>query len=134
MIPPFTRKHLRAASTKRPMDWRYLSGLPTRYNVALQDVLKGESSQSSRVDLATLYNFMLSAKELGLIDDGGMADDSAPRLAAAYTRAATGKSFRLDGRTAEVIKEMIATFEMVARAISERDYMRVCNHVPTLVK
>lgn len=132
MNPPFTRKDLRAASTKRPIPWNNLQNLPMRFNVALEDVLRGDSSKSSGVDIATLFSFMLSAKEMGFIEDGGLTEDSAPNLAAAYTRIDSGKPFRLDGRTAEAIKEMIVAFETVAKSISERDYMRVCNHVPKL--
>lgn len=128
MTPPFTRKDMRAASAKRPIDWSQLKNLPVRYNLALADVLKGDSSKSSRVDITTLFSFMLSAKQLGLIDDGGMICDVGALLADAHRRVQTGKPFRLDGRTSEVIKEMIGMFETIVRSISERDFMRVCNH------
>jgi hypothetical protein len=134
MTPVFTRKDLKAASTKRPTDWRLLRTLPARFSVALEDVLKGESTESSRIDLATLYSFMMSAKELGHIDDDGLIESSVGGLAKAYTRTDDGKPFRLDAVSAEALKEMIPTYELLAKSLSARDYMKVCNHVPLFVK
>lgn len=132
--PLFTRKDLGAASTNRPMPWNTLQHMPIRFNVALEDVLKGESTESSRVDIATLYSFMMSARKLNLIDDGGLIDDSVGLLAKAYTRTDSGKPFRLDAISAEAIKEMIVAYEELAKNLSARDYMKVCNHIPDYMK
>ena len=132
--PLFTRKDLAAASTKRPMEWNRLQHMPIRFNVALEDVLKGESTESSRVDIATLYSFMMSARELNLIDDGGLIDDSVGLLAKAYTRTDSGKPFRLDAVSSEAIKEMIVAYEELAKNLNARDYMKVCNHIPDFMK
>lgn len=132
--PVFTRKELSAASTKRPIDWWRISNLPMRYEVALEDVLKGKSSKSSRVDIATLYSFMMSASELGHIHDSGLIENSLNLLAKAYTRINDGHTFRLDAISAEAVREMIPSFEMVAKNISARDYMKVCNYVPNYTK
>ena len=132
--PLFTRKALKAASTKKAIDWWRISNLPMRYEVALEDVLKGKSSKSSRVDIATLYSFMMSASELGHIHDGGLIESSLNLLAKAYTRINDGHAFRLDAISAEAVREMIPSFEMVAKNISARDYMKVCNHVPNYTK
>ena len=134
MKPLFTRKDLAAASTKKAMEWNRLKHLPIRFNVALEDVLKGESTESSRVDIATLYSFMMSARKLNLIDDGGLIDDSIGLLAKAYTRTDSGKPFRLDAVSAEAIKEMIVAYEELAKGLSSRDYMKVCNHIPDFMK
>lgn len=134
MKPLFTRKDLKAASTKRPMPWNRLEPLITRFNVALFDVLKGESSESSRIDIATLYSFILAAKELGHADDGGIIAESSVGLAKAYTRIDNGQTFRLDAVSAEAIKEMIPAYELLAKSLSARDYMRVCNHIPDYMK
>lgn len=134
MKPLFTRKDLRAASTKRPMEWVRLRHMPLRFNVALEDVLKGKSTESSRIDLATLYSFMISAKELKLIEVGDLIDSSAAGMAKAYTRTDDGKPFRLDAISAEAIKEMIPAYEMLAKNLSARDYMKTCNHIPNYLK
>lgn len=134
MKPLFTRKDLAAASTKRPMEWNRLQHLPTRFNVALEDVLKGESTESSRIDLATLYSFMMSAKELGHIDDDGLIETSVGNLAKAYTRINDGKPFRLDAVSSEALKEMIAAYELLAKSLSARDYMKTVNHIPDFMK
>jgi hypothetical protein len=134
MKPLFTRKDLANASTKRPMAWNLLNHLPIRFNVALEDVLRGESTESSRIDLATLYSFMMSAKELNHIDDGDLIECSVSGLAKAYTRTDDGKPFRLDAISAEALKEMISAYEMLAKNISARDYMKVCNHIPDYMK
>lgn len=132
--PLFTRKDLAAASTKKSMDWALLKSMPMRFNVALEDVLKGESTESSRVDIVTLYSFMMSARELNLIDDGGLIDDSVGLLAKAYTRTDSGKPFRLDAISAEAIKEMIVAYEILAKNLSARNCMKVCNHIPDYMK
>ena len=132
--PLFTRKDLAAASTKRATPWNRLEPLVTRFNVALEDVLRGESTESSRVDLATLYSFFMSAKELGHIDDGGLIESSVEGLAKAYTRTDNGKPFRLDAISSEAIKEMIVAYEELAKALSAREYMRVCNYIPDYMK
>ena len=134
MKPLFTRKDLKASSTKRPMPWNQLEPLVIRFNVALQDVLTGESTESSRVDIATLYSFMMSAKQLGHIDDDGLIETTVGNLAKAYTRTDDGKPFRLDAVSAEAIKEMIPAYEMLAKSLSERDYMMTCNHIPNYLK
>lgn len=134
MKPLFTRNDLKASSTKRPMPWNKLEPLVTRFNVALQDVLTGESTESSRVDIATLYSFMMSAKQLGHIDDDGLIETTVENLAKAYTRTDNGKPFRLDAISAEAIKEMIPAYEMLAKSLSERDYMKVCNIIPNHLK
>lgn len=135
MTPPlFTRKDLKAASTKRPIEWNRLSTLLARFSVALEDVLKGESTESSRIDLATLFAFFISAKELGHIDDGGLIENSVGGLAKAYTRTDEGHPFRLDAVSAEALREMIATFETVAKGVSAREYMQICNDMPKHVK
>ena len=134
MKPLFRRKDLAAASTKRPMEGVRLQHMPIRFNVALEDVLRGESTVSSRVDIATLYSFMMSARELNLIDDDGLIDDSVGLLAKAYTRTDSGKPFRLDAISAEAIKEMIVAYEELAKGLSAREYMRVCNHIPDYMK
>ena len=128
--PPFTRKDLAAASTKRPIDWSRLKNMPIRFNLALEDVLKGEASEQSKVDIATLYSFFISAKELGLIDDDGLIENSVGQLARAYTREAEGQAFRLDAVSAEALREMIASYEVIAKSVSARDYMKICNHIP----
>jgi hypothetical protein len=130
MNPVFTRKELAAASTKRPIDWCRVSKLPLQFNMSLEDVLKGSSEKQSRIDIATLYDFVLSAKELGHIDDGGLIDSCVEKLAAAYTRVNENKAFRLDAQSAEAVREMIASFEVIAKSVSARDYMRILNHVP----
>ena len=132
MTPPFTRKDLAAASTKRPIDWWRIKNMPLRFNMALEDVLKGVSEKQSRVDIATLYDFVLSAKELNLIDDNGLTEDCVSKLSAAYTRMNDGKPFRLDAQTAEAVREMIAAFELIAKSVSARNYMRIVNHVPRM--
>ena len=134
MKPLFTRKDLAAASTKRTMEWNRLQHMPLRFNVALEDVLKGESTESSRIDLATLYSFMISAKELNLIEVGDLIDSSVAGLAKAYNRTDDGKPFRLDATSAEAIKEMIPAYEMLAKNLSARDYMKTCNHIPHYMK
>lgn len=134
MKPLFTRKDLAAASTKKAMPWNRLQHLPTRFNVALEDVLKGESTESSRIDLATLYSFMMSAKELGHIDDDGLIETSVGSLAKAYTRINDGKPFRLDAVSAEALKEMIPAYELLAKSLSARDYMKTVNHIPDFMK
>lgn len=134
MKPLFTRKDLAAASTKRPMDWNLLKSLPMRFNVALEDVLKGESTESSRVDLATVYSFFMSAKELGHIDDDGLIESSVAGLAKAYLRTDDGKPFRLDAVSAEALREMIATYEMLAKSLSARDYMKTINNIDRHLK
>lgn len=132
--PLFTRKDLKAASTKRSMEWNRLSTLPARFSVALEDVLKGESTETSRIDLATLYSFMMSAKELGHIEDDGLIETSVAGLAKAYLRTDDGKPFRLDAVSAEALKEMIPAYEMLAKSLSARDYMRTVNHIPNNLK
>lgn len=134
MSPLFTRKDLAAASTKRPMDWVLLKSLPMRFNVALEDVLKGESTESSRVDLATVYSFFMSAKELGHIDDDGLIESSVGGLAKAYLRTDDGKPFRLDAVSAEALREMIATYETLAKSLSARDYMKTINNIDRHLK
>ncbi len=130
MKPPFTRKDLAAASTKRPIDWWRVEKLPLRYNVALKNILTGSAEREARVDIATLWNFILSAKELNIIDDSSLTLDFTEQFAAAYTRFSQGKSFRLDAQTAEAVKEMIVAFELIAKSESARDYMKICNHIP----
>jgi hypothetical protein len=132
--PVFTRKELAAASTKRSIDWPRLKNMPLRFNMALEEVLKGNASEQSKVDLATLYSFFISAKELGLIDDSGLIENSAGNLARAYTREVEGNAFRLDATSAEALREMIASYEDIAKSVSARDYMRIINHVPKFVK
>lgn len=134
MKPLFTHKDLKSSSTKRPMPWNQLEPLVIRFNVALQDVLTGESTESSRVDIATLYSFILAAKELGHADDDGLIAESSQGLARAYTRINEGHAFRLDAVSAEAIKEMIPAYEMLAKSLSERDYMKACNHIPNYLK
>lgn len=125
--PLFTRKDLKASSTKRPFPWNNLSKLITRFSVALEEVVKGNSSEWSRVDIATLYNFIYTAKKLGHIEDGGLIDEALPNLARAYSRMNEGKAFRLDGISLEAVKECIPAYEMLAKSLSEREYMTVCN-------
>jgi hypothetical protein len=132
--PVFTRKELAAASTKRPIDWWRVSKLPLQFNSSLEDVLKGMSEKQSRIDIATLCNFVLSAKELGHIEDGGLMIDVVGRLNDAYNRVNDGKSFRLDAQSAEAVREMIVAFEVIAKTVSARDCMRIINHVPKFVK
>ena len=134
MKPLFTRKDLAAASTKRPLEWSRLQHMPLRFNISLEDVLKGGSTESSRIDLATLYSFIISAKELNLIEVGDLIDSSLAGLAKAYTRTDDGKPFRLDATSAEAIKEMIPAYEMLAKNLSARDYMKTCNHIPNHLK
>lgn len=131
--PLFTRKDLKAASTKRPFPWQQLESLVTRFNVALEDVLKGQSAESSRVDIATLFSFIMTAKELGHIDDDGLIAGSAPALARAYTRINDGHAFGLDAVSAEAIKEMMPAYEMLAKSLSMRDYMKTCNAMPDVI-
>jgi hypothetical protein len=132
--PLFTRKDLKAASTKIPIAWPRIKTRTTAFNSALDDVLRGVSEERSRIDLATLYSFFMSAKELGHIDDGGLIENSVGALAKAYTRTDDGKPFRLDAVSAEALREMIATFETVANGVSAREYMSICNAMPNHVK
>lgn len=126
-MPAFTRKQLKAASTKRPANWRFVGSLPLKYSIALQDVLVGQSLKSSRVDLATLYRFMLAARDLNFIDDGGLMAENLGSIAQAYRRVAAGKTFRLDGKSAEAFRELLPAFEELLKTLSARDYMKVCN-------
>lgn len=132
MKPVFTRKELAAASTKRPIDWWRVSKMPLQFNMALENVLTGSSEMQSRIDIATLYDFVLSAKELELVNDDGLMDGCVKQLAAAYTRVNDGKSFRLDAQSAEAVREMIGSFEVIAKSVSARDYMKILNHVPRI--
>jgi transcription elongation factor GreA-like protein len=132
--PVFNRKELAAASTKRSIDWWRVSKLPLQFNSSLEDVLKGSSEKQSRIDIATLYDFVLSAKELGHIEDDGLMDGCVNKLADAYRRVNDGKTFRLDAQSAEAVREMIVAFEDIAKTVSARDYMRIINHVPKFVK
>jgi transcription elongation factor GreA-like protein len=134
MTPVFTRKDLKAASTKRPIEWWRVSKLPLQFNMSLENVLKGSSEKQSRIDIATLYDFVLSAKELGHIDDGGLIDGCVNQLAAAYNRVNESKAFRLDAQSAEAVREMIVAFEAIAKSVSARDYMKILNHVPVFIK
>jgi hypothetical protein len=77
---------------------------------------------------------MMSAKELNHIDDGDLIETSVSGLAKAYTRTDNGKPFRLDAVSAEALKEMIATYEVLAKSLSERDYMKTVNHIPDFMK
>lgn len=126
-MPIFTRKALRAASSKTPIAGNLATSLSIRYNLALQDVLFGESLKTSRIDLGTVYNFVLSAKLLNLIDDEGITESNLKNLAKAFTRVDAGKSFRLDADCAEAFREIIPAFDMLAKSLSARDYMKVCN-------
>ena len=134
MNPPYTKAEVNAASPKAPIDPKAVDTLVIRFHVALDDVVKGGSSESSRIDLATMFNFMCAAKERKPIDDQNMLDDTVAGLAKSYTRAENGQSFRLDGQTMSALREAVNSFEEVARGISARQFKRTVNYVHNQVQ
>lgn len=127
--PPFSRAQVNGASPKKPIEWSHIAHLPTQYYVALQDVVTGKSEEASRMDLATLFNFMYAAKERKVIDDDGLLGAALKDLALAFRRTDDGKAFRLTGQGLQAMRDLVAAFEDVARTISARDYMKTCNFV-----
>jgi hypothetical protein len=127
--PPFPKALVNGASPKKPIEWKHIEHLPIQYHVALEDVVSGRSEPNSRMDLATLFNFMFAAKERKVIDDGGLLQCALQELGKAFRRTDDGKPFRLSGTGLQAMRDLVTAFEEVAKTISARDYMKTCNYV-----
>lgn len=127
--PPFAKALVNGASPKKPIEWSHIAHLPIQYHVALEDVVSGRSDESSRMDLATLFNFMFAAKERKVIEDDGLLHGALQELGKAFRRTDDGKPFRLSGAGLQAMRDLVTAFEDVARSISARDYMKTCNFV-----